>query len=185
MPSHLSTMNRRALLVLGAATLLARPGLAADVRDLPWEELVPKGWDPMAGFKRPPNMGLMSDADPRMQELMRALRESWDQAPTRPELDGKAVQISGYLVPLEQARGEVSEFLLVPYFGACIHTPPPPANQIVHVLPARPAKGLRAMEVVTVRGKLSVARSDSAMGVSAYRIDGAAVEICTPPDRTR
>jgi hypothetical protein len=25
------------------------------------------------------------------------------------------------------------EFLLVPTAGACIHTPPPPANQIVHV----------------------------------------------------
>lgn len=185
MPSHPSTMNRRALLTLGAAVLCAPSTPAADARDLPWDELVPRGWDPMAGFKRPPNMGLMSDADPRMQELMRELRESWDQAPTRPELDGKAVQINGYLVPLEQAKGEVREFLLVPYFGACIHTPPPPANQIVHVLPTKPAKGLRAMEVVTVRGTLRVTRSDTAMGASGYRIDGAAVEVYTPPDRSR
>jgi uncharacterized protein len=185
MPFPPSTIHRRVLLVLGSAALLVPPLAATEARDLPWDDLVPKGWDPMAGFKRPPNMGLMSDADPRMQELMRELRESWDNAPTRPELDGKPVQISGYLVPLEQARGEVREFLLVPYFGACIHTPPPPANQIVHVLPARPAKGLRAMEVVTVRGNLRVARSESAMGASGYRIDGAAVEVYTPPDRSR
>lgn len=185
MPSPPSTMNRRALLALGSAALLVSPLAANESRDLPWDELVPKGWDPMAGFKRPPNMGLMSDADPRMQELMRELRETWDKAPTRPELDGRAVQITGYLVPLEQARGELREFLLVPYFGACIHTPPPPANQIVHVLPAKPAKGLRAMEVVTVRGSLRVARTDSAMGASAYRIDAAAVEVYAPPDRSR
>ncbi|MGI9317742.1 MAG: DUF3299 domain-containing protein [bacterium] len=49
------------------------------------------------------------------------------------ELDGKPVRIPGYLLPLEFDGDKVSEFLLVPYVGACIHTPPPPPNQIVHV----------------------------------------------------
>ena len=49
------------------------------------------------------------------------------------ELDGQSVRIPGYLLPLEFDGDKVSEFLLVPYVGACIHTPPPPANQIVHV----------------------------------------------------
>ncbi len=49
------------------------------------------------------------------------------------ELDGKPVRIPGYLLPLEYDGKKVSEFLLVPYVGACIHTPPPPPNQIVHV----------------------------------------------------
>ena len=49
------------------------------------------------------------------------------------ELDGKPVKIPGYLLPLEFEGDRVSEFLLVPYVGACIHTPPPPPNQIVHV----------------------------------------------------
>ncbi len=48
-------------------------------------------------------------------------------------LDGKPVRIPGYLLPLEFVDGKVTEFLLVPYVGACIHTPPPPPNQIVHV----------------------------------------------------
>jgi len=48
-------------------------------------------------------------------------------------LDGKPVRIPGYLLPLEFDDGKVTEFLLVPYVGACIHTPPPPPNQIVHV----------------------------------------------------
>ena len=48
-------------------------------------------------------------------------------------LDGKPVRIPGYLLPLEFDGDQVTEFLLVPYVGACIHTPPPPPNQIVHV----------------------------------------------------
>jgi len=54
-------------------------------------------------------------------------------AATRPELDGKTIKIPGYLLPLEYEEEKVIEFLLVPYVGACIHTPPPPPNQIVHV----------------------------------------------------
>ena len=50
-----------------------------------------------------------------------------------PALDGKLVRMPGYALPLEQSPDGVTEFLLVPYVGACIHTPPPPANQIVHV----------------------------------------------------
>jgi hypothetical protein len=109
-------------------------------------------------------------------QLMRELREEWDNAPTRPELDGAAVRIPGYLVPLEESRGELSEFLLVPYFGACIHSPPPPANQIVHVLPAKAVKGFRSMDAVWVTGTMRTQRQDSSMGVSGYRLEAQAVE---------
>src|SRR6187549_1707175 len=53
--------------------------------------------------------------------------------PALKALDGKSVRIPGYMVPLEDDSEIVSEFLLVPYVGACIHTPPPPPNQIVQV----------------------------------------------------
>ena len=49
------------------------------------------------------------------------------------QLDGKPVRIPGYLLPLEFTGDKVIQFLLVPYVGACIHTPPPPPNQIVFV----------------------------------------------------
>lgn len=140
-----------------------------------WEELVPNDWDPGKRF-RDRNVQGLSDADPKVLQLMRELREEWDNAPTRPELDGAAVRIPGYLVPLEESRGELSEFLLVPYFGACIHSPPPPANQIVHVLPAKAVKGFRSMDAVWVTGTLRTHRQDSSMGVSGYRLEAQAVE---------
>jgi len=49
------------------------------------------------------------------------------------KLNGQQVRIPGYLLPLETSQGRVTEFLLVPYVGACIHVPPPPPNQIIHV----------------------------------------------------
>jgi hypothetical protein len=52
---------------------------------------------------------------------------------TNTELDGATVRMPGYMLPLEFEGKGVTEFLLVPWVGACIHTPPPPPNQIVHV----------------------------------------------------
>ena len=48
-------------------------------------------------------------------------------------LDGQRIRIPGYLLPLKFTEARVTEFLLVPWVGACIHTPPPPPNQMVHV----------------------------------------------------
>lgn len=50
------------------------------------------------------------------------------------ELNGAAIRMPGFVLPLEFAGRKVTEFLLVPWIGACIHTPPPPPNQIVHVV---------------------------------------------------
>ena len=49
------------------------------------------------------------------------------------ELNGQQVRIPGYFLPLEVSTTNVTEFLLVPYIGACIHVPPPPPNQIIYV----------------------------------------------------
>ncbi|MCW5966727.1 MAG: DUF3299 domain-containing protein, partial [Bryobacterales bacterium] len=55
-------------------------------------------------------------------------------------LDKKLVRVPGFIVPLEDSATEATEFLLVPYQGACIHVPPPPPNQIVHVMMAKGKK---------------------------------------------
>jgi hypothetical protein len=65
---------------------------------------------------------------------------------------------------------------LVPYFGACIHVPPPPANQIIHVLSDKPIKGVHAMTAVWVSGTLKTVRANSIMGMSGYRMEARAVE---------
>lgn len=99
------------------------------------------------------------------------------------ELDGKNIRIPGYVLPTEFADSKVVEFLLVPYVGACVHTPPPPANQLVHVKVdgGFTTEGLFAP--VWVTGKINTALStqtvdftDGAMEVEAgYRISASDV----------
>jgi len=163
---------------LAAAQPLPKPG-PGGYTELRWDDLVPKGWDPMKGLKDKGligKLGALDDADPKTAELLRQMREAWDNAPTEPTLDGAKVKLPGYLVPLEEGPAGHTEFLLVPYFGACIHTPPPPANQIVLVQPVKPAAGFRSMDTVWVSGTLKATRSNSPMGSSGYRLEAAGVE---------
>ncbi|RZL86789.1 MAG: DUF3299 domain-containing protein [Variovorax sp.] len=148
-----------------AAAPKATPG---QPRTISWEELVPKDWDPMKEFKGT-DLGKLEDGDPRANELLMKMQEVLNNAPTNTAMNGVEVKLPGFIVPLEENKGEVTEFLLVPYFGACIHTPPPPANQIVHVRPRQSAK-FRAMDTVWITGKLQTLRNDSMMGVSGYHV---------------
>lgn len=157
---------------LGGKAAAAKPA-AGQPRLISWEELVPKDWDPMKEFKGM-DLSKLQDGDPRANELLMKMQEVSNNAPTNPEMNGVEVKIPGFIVPLEESKGEVTEFLLVPYFGACIHTPPPPANQILHVRPRQGAK-FRAMDTVWVTGKLQTLRNDSMMGVSGYHVTAESV----------
>jgi hypothetical protein len=107
-------------------------------RQIEWDDLIPKGWDPMAAFKGL-DLARLKDSDPKAQEALEKMRSAWDQAPVETALNGQRVRIAGFVVPLERKGEQILEFLLVPYFGACIHVPPPPANQIIHVVPKSPS----------------------------------------------
>ncbi|MGC4060260.1 MAG: DUF3299 domain-containing protein [Aquabacterium sp.] len=150
---------------------------------LKWTDLVPKGWDPADEIRKRnknQNIATLRDNDPRMIEMLKQMRDVWDTAPVNPEMDGVKGRLPGYVVPLEESAKGMTEFLLVPYFGACIHTPPPPANQIVHVYMAKPVKGLHSMDTVWVIGTLTAAHADSYMGASGYKIESAKVQNYEP-----
>ena len=85
-------------------------------------------------------------------------------------LDGQSVRMPGYLLPLEFSGKEVTEFLLVPYVGACIHTPPPPPNQIVHVKADKPVANVTVFSPVWVTGRMSAASAKKSLSL----VDGAA-----------
>lgn len=147
----------------------AKPGLRHSYRELRWEELQPRDWDPAASFKKL-DLSKLKDSDPRAIAALQELRSAWDRAPVRKEIDGWQVRIAGYVIPLERRGERVSELLLVPYFGACIHSPPPPANQTIHVVLNKPQAGIQTMDTFWINGQLSVDRGDSGLGVYAYRI---------------
>jgi uncharacterized protein len=146
----------------------------AAIKTVSWESLLPPNWDPMKEFRGLDLQGL-TDGDPRANELMAKMRKSWDNAPVNTALVGQQVRIPGFVVPLEEGKDGLKEFLLVPYFGACIHSPPPPSNQIIHVLPQSPAKGYRSMDTVWITGTLTAVQTDSFMGAASWRMQASHV----------
>ena len=89
------------------------------------------------------------------------------------DLDGKLVKIPGFTVPLEDWASSATEFLLVPYVGACIHTPPPPPNQLVYI---EMDEGKRAKmdgwNPVWVEGVLKIEMTESVYGHVGFTITG-------------
>lgn len=179
-PTSPISFSRRRLLqgLIAAFCWGAAPWLqAAQFSEITWDELVPSDWNPMKSFQNlPEELAELPDSDPQVQALYDRLRKIWDEAPTISSFEGRAVKIPGFIVPLEGGKEGLREFLLVPYFGACIHTPPPPANQIIHVKSNSPVQGFQSMSSVWVSGIMHLMRSNSALGVSGYGIQAEHVE---------
>lgn len=162
------------------------PGMSTpksgEVKEITWDALIPPGWDPMAKLKSL-KLDQLSDSDPKAMELLAELRAEWDRAATVQTLDGAKIKIPGFVVMLDGKKEGVTEFLLVPFFGACIHVPPPPANQIIHVFPGKPVPESVAINPVYVSGTIRTTRSSTSMGAAAYRIEAAQVEPYPLPQR--
>lgn len=144
-------------------------------REIEWDALVPKGWDPLAPLKGL-DLAQMQDEDPRAQQALETAKRYWQEAPVEPSMDGARVRLPGFVVSLGGEGEAIREFLLVPYFGACIHVPPPPANQVVHVQAGAPLQGTRTMDPVWIEGVLQVERAQTPMGDSGYVMRAARVE---------
>ncbi len=88
-------------------------------------------------------------------------------------LDGQRVRIPGFIVPLDDAQDEGAEFLLVPYYGACVHTPPPPPNQMAFVtMQGGRSVKLALFDAVWMEGTLRIVNYDSPYGSVGYTIEG-------------
>src|SRR4029450_4479016 len=107
-----------------------------------WEALLPEGWS-AEKMMSSLNLGELEDNDPKAKEALKRIREMWDNARVSPKLDNRRVRIPGFVVPLDGEREKTREFLLVPYFGACIHAPAPPANQVIHVVVSKTASTVK------------------------------------------
>ncbi len=93
------------------------------------------------------------------------------------QLQGKRVSIPGFMVPLEDDAQQVTEFLLVPYAGACIHVPPPPPNQMVYVQLVHGGKAKMSFtEPIVVTGTLKITTVKSPYGDVSYNLDGETVK---------
>ena len=83
-------------------------------------------------------------------------------------LDGEMLSISGFMVPLDNQRQVTQQFLLVPFQGACIHTPAPPPNQVISVYAERAARLYHNWQPVTATGMMSVAGDSTSLAEAGY-----------------
>jgi hypothetical protein len=143
-------------------------------KEIGWDDLIPTGWD-LRSILQGLKLDELSDNDPRAAQAMRKVMTLMDQAPVNQAIDGKAVKLAGFVAVIEGDEKAVTEFMLVPYFGACIHVPPPPLNQIVHVLPGEPVPVGMTMFPVVVSGVIQAETKQTDLGSSGYRMKAAMV----------
>jgi hypothetical protein len=163
----------------GAGTMPRRAD--GEPTEIGWDALIPEDWRPgeiLAQY----DVDDLADDDPRALELMERLETLWAEAPVVESLARRQVRLPGFVVPLDHDDDAISEFLLVPYFGACIHVPPPPANQTVLVTTAAGdayAGGL--FDTVWVEGRMRVEPFSDELGDAGYHIEDARVSIYEEP----
>jgi hypothetical protein len=103
---------------------------------------------------------------------LKTLNAAQSSSPAR-LLNNKLVSVPGFMVPLEDDADQVTEFILVPFAGACIHVPPPPPNQMIYVKLQHNQKAKMSFtEPILVTGRLHVTTVDSPYGDISFSMDG-------------
>lgn len=167
-------MSRRAFFLGGTAlvasgNLWARQGIAKEVPiELKWPDLIPDG--PGKTMQTLRDLGVVQHGE---------LSTPFDQpqnAEVTDAYNGKLVRIPGYLVPLDYDGEGVTSALLVPYVGACIHVPPPPANQLIFVTTSDPYVSNGLFEPVYVTGMFGAAATSTQLAEIGYALSADLIE---------
>ncbi|MFV3328751.1 DUF3299 domain-containing protein [Pseudomonas sp. NY15372] len=149
---------------------LALPLPAAEPRTLDWPALIPEG-APVVPVQQAPLHDL-SQLGSALAEAASAARQQAPDAPVVKALDGQQVKLPGYIVPLEVSEeGRTTEFLLVPYYGACIHVPPPPSNQIVHIVSEMGVRIEDLYQPYWIEGRMQVKATSSELAEAGYQME--------------
>jgi len=150
------------------------------VAEVTWEDLIPEDFEP-------PENPYMTMTQEQIDKLLDGSEESnaeieriekeFAYAPTVDKLDGMGVKIPAYVTPLEYNNSsKIREFLLVPYVGACIHTPPPPANQIVYVNADEAVELGNTYDPIWATGIIRTETVESELAETGYRLELESVE---------
>ena len=179
-------------MALGVFVGGSKPGLLYAVEapiELQWHQLVPPAPPrPPKSFlagRGPVDLGKLGGPDddtlappplPEGRWMSTPVRKEAMPAPVVESLGGKRVHIGGYVVPLNFDATRVTDFLLVPFVGACIHVPPPPANQIIYVKIEQGFDVQGTFDPVWVTGTLKVAPTFTDLADAGYSLEAEKVE---------
>ena len=168
----------------GILIVSSAPAVSADAQsyeDIDWTELMPAE-DLSALLNRPAFLDDIADGSAQdsldnfqQRQLEDEQAQQYQAALSSTRViqgfDGKAIRIPGFIVPLEQNEDkEVTRFFIVPYFGACLHMPPPPPNQILYVESEQGITLENLFDPYWFEGVVSIEQKVDAMGTSAYSL---------------
>lgn len=146
--------------------LVATRSFSETVTELQWTDLLPEGQSPL-----PPALsGMVPHGAASLAELQpqsTGVRDDWN---------GQRIRMPGYIVPLDFDGTGVTAFILVPYVGACIHVPPPPANQLVLVTSETPYQSSGLFEAVYVTGTFGTLDMSTDLAEIGYKMSADTVE---------
>ncbi|GAA0844256.1 DUF3299 domain-containing protein [Marinobacter szutsaonensis] len=164
---HVFPSYRFASLVLAALLGLASASVAAEPREIDWLELMPA--EDLALLENMPEVEHEGDGPTILPDEIMTGRV----VPAMGDVEGR---IPGFVVPLKTTNDmKILEFFLVPYYGACIHVPPPPPNQIIHVK-YKEGFYLEALyDPVWIEGTLVIERTENEIGTSSYAMEARSV----------
>lgn len=160
-------LQRRMVLAgLAASACLPQAAVAEEVVDLDWADLMPENEATVPIFLR----GIVDhDAAPlaSQQPASSGVRTDWS---------GQIVRLPGFMVPIEHRGTGVVAFILVPYVGACVHVPPPPANQLVFVTTQQPYESAGLFEAINVTGMFGVSSVSTQLAEIGYALSADKIE---------
>ncbi|TXR51349.1 DUF3299 domain-containing protein [Reinekea thalattae] len=144
---------------------------ASKYEEITWDKLMPKDFDQYTMYDALDfssyNIQTLGDDDPEAQRLYADLMAIHEHTPMEPSIEGLDAKLPGFIVPLEMEDDLVTSFFLVPYYGACIHTPPPPPNQMVYV--ETDGIKLKSLEdPVWVSGRIELEKVTNEVGIAGY-----------------
>lgn len=163
------TISRRNLLALSAAgAALPRTAFANTPTEITWDDLIPPGV---------PYSEIIGEGE--MDERNDVWLPLFDSNATKlnPELDGAYIKMPGFIIPIDLAGTGVSSFVLVPYVGACLHTPPPPPNQLVFVNTITPWPSDNLWDAVWVTGRMQHDVRTTEVAETGYVLEAEFMEI--------
>lgn len=164
---------------LSAETLNGEP-----VQEMTWDDLMPADYnltfEDLYGTSVD-NLDSIADFDPQAQSMLDHMQQVLASAPVVEELEGAMIRIPGFVVPLSGEDQRIDRFFLVPYFGACIHAPPPPSNQIIDTEFEPGTRIDNLYDAVWVTGRLSIETYQHELGTAGYHLEAFQIEPYEPP----
>ncbi len=162
----------RSRFIAGIAMLVLAAQALAAPRAIDWVDLVPEDQRGQYDLAPPPPAHDYLSGDSSALASMQVMNFQ-----VNPKLEGQDIKIPGFIVPLElDDKGLVTEFFLVPYFGACIHVPPPPPNQMVYVIMNKGISLDSMYSAYWITGKMTTKTRSTSLGAAAYTLAGTVAE---------